>query len=81
MATRSRPPRNANQRALRRLRGLLDATYPPGHFVAIGDGRVIGQAASFAELEAQLRAMGRARGESLVVEVGAEPPEPVQIFL
>ena len=37
-------------------------------------------AASFEDLETALRAMGRKRGESLVVEVGAELPEYVNIF-
>jgi hypothetical protein len=81
MSKKQLPPRNRNQAALRRLRPSLHATYPKGHFVAIGGGQVIGHAPTFADLEALLRQMGRAPGESLVVEIGAELPESVNILI
>ncbi len=59
----------------------MDAAYPKGRFVAIGDDRIVADAASFEELETLLRAMGRKPGESLVVEVGAELPDEITIFL
>ena len=75
------PPRTPNQAALRRLRSTIDASYPKGRFVAIGDDRILGDAATFEELESTLRALGRKPGESLVVVVGAELPDYVTIFL
>jgi hypothetical protein len=74
-------PRTANQAALRRLRPDIEAAYPKGRFVAIGEGRILGDAATFTELETLLRGMGRGPGQSLVVEVGAELPDQVTIFL
>lgn len=73
-------PRTPNQLALSRLRSEIEASYPKGRFVAIADGGIVGDAASFEELAQALRAMGRKPGESLVVEVGAELPEYVNIF-
>jgi hypothetical protein len=75
------PPRTPNQAALRRLGPVIDAAYPKGRFVAIGDGRILGDAATFADLETLLRGMGRGPGQSLVVEVGAGVPDQVTIFL
>ena len=72
--------RSPNQASFQRLRSKIEASYPKGRFVAIADGRIVADAASFEELEAALRAMGRKRGESLVAEVGAELPEYVSIF-
>lgn len=72
--------RTPNQAALKRLRSTIEASYPQGRFVAIADGAVVGDAASFEELEAMLRAVGRKPGESLVVQVGGELPEYVNIF-
>ena len=74
-------PRTTNQLALLRLRSTIEASYPKGRFVAIADGGIVGDAASFEELEKGLRAAGRQPGESLVVEVGAELPKHVSIFI
>jgi len=72
--------RSQNQASFQRLRSKIEATYAKGRFVAIADGRILADAASFEDLEAALRATGRKRGQSLVVEVGAELPEYVNIF-
>jgi hypothetical protein len=74
------PEHSQNQATFRRLRSQIEASYPKGRFVAIASDRIVADAASFEELERVLRAMGRERGESLVVEVGAELPEYVNIF-
>ena len=75
------PPRTPNQAAWRRLRSTIISTYPKGRFVAIGDDRILADAASFEELQTMLREMGRGCGQSLVVEVGAELPDQVTILL
>lgn len=51
--------RTANQAAWRRLRSTVASQYSKGRFVAIGDERNRADAASFEELEAVLRGMGR----------------------
>jgi hypothetical protein len=73
--------RTANQAAWRRLRSAIADQYPKGRFVAIGDDRILADAASFEELQTVLRGMGRRRGQSLIVEVGAELPDYVTILL
>ena len=72
--------RSQNQASFQRLRSKIEASYPKGRFVAIADDCIVADAASFEDLEAALRSLGRKRGESLVVEVGAELPEYVNIF-
>lgn len=81
MNTNLSPPRTPNQAALRRLRPIIDASCEKGRFVAIGDGRILSDAASFEELETLLRAMGREPGQSLVVRAGIKLPDHVVIFL
>ena len=81
MKTKPAAPRTSNQAALRRLRPAIDAAYAKGRFVAIGEGRILADASTFAELETLLRGMGRRPGQTLVVEVGAELPDQVTIFL
>ncbi len=73
--------RTPNQAAYQRLRTEIETKFPKGRFVAIAAGRIVGDAASFEELETTLRAAGLRQGESLVVEAGAELPEYVNIFI
>ena len=75
------PARTPNQAALRRLRSTIDSSYPKGRFVAIGDDHILGDAATFEDLESMLRALGRKPGESLVVRAGMKLPDYVIIFL
>lgn len=81
MKSKLSAPRTSNQAALRRLRPAIDAAYSKRRFVAIGEGRILADASTFEELETLLRGMGRRPGQSLVVEVGAELPDQVTIFL
>ncbi len=67
--------------ALRQLLAEIDAKYPRGWFVAVGDGRVLAASADFDELLDELRAQGRDPRETLVVEAGAERPDYVTIFI
>jgi hypothetical protein len=66
--------------ALRQLLAEIDAKYPTGWFVAIGNDRAIAASADFDDLLDEVRAQGRNPRETLVVEAGAERPEYVTIF-
>ncbi len=81
MTVKLPPPRTSNQAALRRLRPVISAQFPKGRFVAIGDDRILADAATFEELDRLLRALGRKPGNSLVLQVGAELPDYVTIYL
>ena len=67
--------------ASRRLMERIDATYPRGWFVAIGDDRIVAAAADFRELEGMLRELGKDPRDNLVVEAGVARPEYVTIFI
>ena len=67
--------------AFRRLKPEIDATHPPGWFVAIANGQVIAAAADFHALERTLRAQGRDPRRVFVIEAGANYPEYVTIFI
>ncbi len=66
---------------LRQLMGEIDATYPPGWYVAIGENRVIAASADFDDLLGELHAQGRDPRHTLVVEAGVKRPEYVTIFI
>ena len=73
--------REANQTVYRRLKDGIDRQYPPGHVVAIHDGRIVADADSFDELDRRLNEMGMISREILVAEAGAELPEMTWILL
>jgi hypothetical protein len=67
------PP--AQERCLRaywQMKPTIDKTYPPGHFVALYDGELAGDAATSAELMAALRAAGKDLRNALIVQSGAD---------
>ena len=70
-----------NQAAFRRLAALINETYPHGRFVAIAGGKIIADAASFAELESSLKSLGHDSADVLVVQAGVEYPESAVIFI
>jgi hypothetical protein len=72
--------RQVNQAAFRRLAGSINQTYPHGRFVAIADGKIIADAASFGELESALRTLGQDSVDVLVVQAGVDYPESAIIF-
>jgi hypothetical protein len=45
------PKRNSNQAAFQRHRSSIEVNYPKGRFIAIADGGIVADAASFEELE------------------------------
>jgi len=73
--------RQLNQTAFRRLAGSINQTYPQGRFVAIAEGKIIADAASFEELESALKAVGQDSVDVLVVQAGVDYPESAVIFM
>jgi hypothetical protein len=73
--------RERNQAAYKQLKPTIDATYPPGRFVAIEEGKVIADAATFDELDAKLLEMGRPSPEIFVVQAGVTYPDKIIILL
>jgi hypothetical protein len=67
--------RQRNEAAFRRMEAALAQNYPPGRFVAIGEGRVVADADRLDALRALLQAQGKDPGQVLVVRVGEEYPE------
>ncbi len=74
------PENDINQSAFWRLKPLIDQTYSPGHFVAIDEGQIIADAASFKEIDAKLNSMGKTSPEVLVVQAGEDYSDFVCIF-
>jgi hypothetical protein len=72
--------RQLNQAAFRQLREVIQRTYPAGRFVAIAQGKIVADAASFAELDSLLHQMGNHSADVLVVQARIDYPESVTIF-
>jgi hypothetical protein len=70
-----------NQAAFRRLKPVIDRSYPPERFVAIEGGQVIADAASLDELTLALKALGQDSADVLVVQAGVDYPEFVHILI
>ena len=70
-----------NEDAYRRLKPEIDSTFEEGWFIAIDDGKIIADAASYEDLEAKLDAMGDTHAEALVVQAGEDYLESATIFL
>jgi hypothetical protein len=64
--------RELNQEAFRRLRGVIDQTYPRGRFVAISGGQILADAETFDLVCSAIRAAGKEPTETLVVQAGAD---------
>jgi hypothetical protein len=73
--------RQENQAAFRQLNGFIQATYPPGRFLAISEGAIIADADGFDELNRALEQMGHCSPDVLVVQAGVDNPEDVVIFV
>lgn len=71
----------SNQIAYRHLAATIDASYSPGHFVAIAGGKIIADAQSFQELDKALESAGQSSAEVLVVQAGVNYPESTVIFI
>lgn len=69
-----------NQAAYRQLRESIDRDYPAGRFVAIWEGRIVADGASFQELHELLNSMGLRSPNVLVVQSGAEYFDYVDIL-
>lgn len=73
--------RDPDQVAFRKMKPSIDQSYPQGHFVAIDEGRIVADAATFEELSDALDTMGKDSAEILVVQAGVDYPEYAVIFL
>lgn len=72
--------REANQVAYRQLRKAINETYAGGRLVAISGGQIVGDAATFADLNELLRRQDIDSPDVLVVQAGVDYPESVTIF-
>jgi hypothetical protein len=71
----------AGPTSYRQTKQAIDASYPPGWFVALIDHQIVAAAADFHELQGKLRAEGQDPRNVLVVEAGVDYPEYVTIFV
>ena len=69
-----------NNTSYRQLRETIARSYPAGWFVGIADEQVVGAAATFRELEQQLRERGKDPRKVLVVEAGVVYPESLTVW-
>jgi hypothetical protein len=69
-----------NDEAYRRLQPTIAARYPPGRFVAIGGGHIIGDAESMDKLQALLKAQGKDSQQVFVVQAGVDYSKELVIF-
>jgi len=70
-----------NNAAYHRMKEMLRQTFPKGWFVGIADEQIVGNAASFQDLQCLLQATGRDPRNVLVVEAGVDYPEFANIFI
>jgi hypothetical protein len=63
--------RLANCAAFRRMENEIKQTYPYGHFVAIADERIVGDAADFMVLRRALIGGGRDPRNVMIVQAGS----------
>lgn len=73
--------RDQNQAAFKKLKPEIDRTYPFGRFVAIHQGKVVGNAVTFEELDDDLNARGLTSRNILVIQAGVEYPDFIRLFL
>lgn len=64
----------AHMAAYYALKDTIEATYPPGHFVAIAGGKVVASDSDFAKLGEKLAALGLGRMDALIDRVGDPIP-------
>lgn len=74
------PEHERNEQTYRTLKDEIDRSFPSGHFVAIGDGQVVADAATFDEIDARLDVLSHDRFRYLVVQAGAKKPDYVVIL-
>ena len=67
--------RSQNNPEYHKLFDVLEAKYPPNRFVAISEGKEVGNNDDFEELVRQMDASGYARSKTHIVQVGNEAPD------
>lgn len=73
--------RQKNESAYRQLKPRLQELYPAGQFIALEEGEVVADAASFDELTVALAKIGKDRADVFVVQAGVNYPDEVFILL
>jgi hypothetical protein len=73
--------RQLNQAAFRQLKDDIAKRYPPGRYVAISEGKILGDSDRFEELDTTLRKLGQTSTEVLVVQAGVDYPDFVTVFI
>jgi hypothetical protein len=76
----SNASRDMNEKAFRSLKPHIDQAFPAGRFVAIDEGRIVGDAATFEDLHSKLDRLGKTSKDVLVVQAGVSYPEDVVIL-
>jgi len=69
-----------NQKAYKRLKDEIARTYAHGRFVAIHNGKIAADAASFEELDDTLNAQGIGTRDVLIAQAGISFPDYVSIL-
>jgi hypothetical protein len=69
-----------NEAAYQRLEESIKTSYAHGHFVAIADGAIVGDAVEFMTLHRALKAAGRDPRRVLIVQAGHVYPKHFTIF-
>ena len=64
-----------NEQAFRRMKMVIDARFPVGHWIAFDGGQVIADAPSAQELRLLLIEAGKNPRDVFVVEAGADYPQ------
>ena len=72
--------REQDQIAYRQLKPMIDRTYPAGRLVAIHEGLIVADAATFEEIDTVLRQLGIPRPEGLVAQAGTPDMDDWFIF-
>ncbi len=72
--------RKLNETAYRKIQDQLDRRYPFKQFVAFHNGHIVLDSADFDELQRGLRQKGIDQFQSLIVRIGDELPEYVEIM-
>lgn len=74
------PHHERNEEAYRRLEDSIRAGFPHGHFVAIDDGAIVGNASDFMALYRAHKSAGRDPRQALIVQAGHFYPKEFAIF-
>jgi hypothetical protein len=64
--------RQLGEATYRKLRSHIDATYPPGHLVALWEGKIVADGATYREVNTILHQMGNDSPHVMLVRAGED---------